>query len=104
MFGLSLPELIVIFAVALIAFGPEKLPELARHLGKMSAQLRRASDQMRREFYNSVYKPMQDLDREAQLGTRNIVQLPPAEEPRAVPKQPDPAVVPPTTNSGEPQK
>lgn len=60
MFGISFYELIVIFGVALLVFGPEALPDLARKLGKLSAELRRASDGMRREFYNAVYTPAQD--------------------------------------------
>lgn len=50
-------ELFVIFAVALIVLGPEKLPEVARTLGKLSGQARRAADQLRREFYNNLYPP-----------------------------------------------
>ena len=62
MFGVSFPELIVIFIVVLIVFGPEKLPELARTLGKLSAELRKGSDAVRREIYNTVYKPLEDAD------------------------------------------
>lgn len=63
MFGLSFPELLVIFGVVLIFFGPEHLPELARKLGKISAELKKTSDSVRREFYNSLYTPLQsDLD------------------------------------------
>jgi len=36
MFGLGLPELIVIFVIALVVFGPKKLPELGKALGKGS--------------------------------------------------------------------
>ena len=36
---LSIPHLIIIFVVALVVFGPEKLPELARNLGKVMAEL-----------------------------------------------------------------
>lgn len=57
MFGVSLPELLVIFTVLLLLFGPDKLPELAKTLGKLSGELRRATDGIRREFYNSVYNP-----------------------------------------------
>ncbi|NOZ25335.1 MAG: twin-arginine translocase subunit TatB [Nitrospirae bacterium] len=42
MFDLGMQELIVIFAVVLIVFGPQKLPELARSLGKGVAELRKA--------------------------------------------------------------
>ena len=40
---LSIPHLIIIFVVALVVFGPEKLPELARNLGKVMAEFRRAT-------------------------------------------------------------
>ncbi|RIL10232.1 MAG: hypothetical protein DCC75_04795 [Proteobacteria bacterium] len=59
MFGISLLELLIIGIVILIVFGPEKLPEMARTLGKMMGELRKSSDALRREFYNSVYKPAQ---------------------------------------------
>ena len=55
--GISLTEIIVVFLVALILFGPEQLPVLARHLGKVTGQLKKTSDSLRREFYNSVYPP-----------------------------------------------
>ncbi len=42
MFDLGMQELIVIFAVVLIVFGPKKLPELARSLGKGVAELKKA--------------------------------------------------------------
>ena len=60
MFGISFAELLVIMIVALIVFGPEKLPEIASKLGKISFQLKKASDGFRREFYNSVYVPAKE--------------------------------------------
>jgi len=42
MFDIGLPELIVIFVVALIVFGPKRLPELAKALGKGMGELKRA--------------------------------------------------------------
>lgn len=60
MFGISFAELGVVMLVALLVFGPEKLPEIASKIGKLSFQLRRASDGFRREFYNSVYTPAQE--------------------------------------------
>lgn len=58
MFGISFPELLVIAVVCLVVFGPDKLPELARNLGRISAQLRRASDSIRRDFYRELYPPL----------------------------------------------
>jgi TatA/E family protein of Tat protein translocase len=58
---LSIPHLIIIFVVALVVFGPEKLPELARNLGKVMAEFRRATGDLRSTFEGH----MRDLDREA---------------------------------------
>jgi Tat protein translocase TatB subunit len=48
-FDLGLQELVVIFVVALLVFGPKKLPELARAMGKGFAQLKRAMSDLKSE-------------------------------------------------------
>ena len=51
MFGsLGMPELIVIFVVALIVFGPRKLPELGRSLGRGISEFKKATN----EFQNTL--------------------------------------------------
>ena len=57
MFGLGAGEIFLVFVIGLVVFGPEKIPEIARWLGKTSADLRRMSDTVRREFYNGIYVP-----------------------------------------------
>jgi len=48
MFGsIGVPELIIIFTIALIIFGPRKLPELGRSLGRSLAEFKRASNELR---------------------------------------------------------
>ena len=45
--SIGMPELIIIFVIALIIFGPRKLPELGRSLGKSLAEFKRASNDLR---------------------------------------------------------
>jgi sec-independent protein translocase protein TatA len=50
MFGYGMPELIIILVIALIVFGPQKLPDLARTLGRGLAEFRRAADGFKRSI------------------------------------------------------
>lgn len=47
MFGIGLPELIIIMVIALIVIGPSKLPDLARALGKGMAEFRKATQEIK---------------------------------------------------------
>ncbi|HSP13532.1 MAG TPA: Sec-independent protein translocase protein TatB [Thermoanaerobaculia bacterium] len=47
MFGLGVPELILIFIVALIVFGPKRLPEIGRTLGKAMSEFKKATDDLK---------------------------------------------------------
>jgi Tat protein translocase TatB subunit len=76
MFGIGMPELMVIFVIGLVVLGPKRLPELARSLGRSLAEFRRASNDMRREFMSVT----EDADLAA-----------PALTPGATPPAPPPA-------------
>ena len=73
MFGIGMTELMVILVVALVVFGPTRLPELARSLGRAMAEFRRASTDLRQTFNEAVEDP----------------------KPQPAPPQPAPAIAPP---------
>ncbi|MBI3801068.1 MAG: twin-arginine translocase subunit TatB [Deltaproteobacteria bacterium] len=53
MFGIGIPELLVIMVVALIVLGPQRLPEVAKALGKALAEFRRATGDLSEELSNA---------------------------------------------------
>jgi TatA/E family protein of Tat protein translocase len=55
MFGsIGMPELILIFVVALLVFGPKKLPELGKSLGRGLAEFKRASDDLKKTIEDEI--------------------------------------------------
>jgi sec-independent protein translocase protein TatB len=60
---LSVPHLIIIFLVALMVFGPEKLPELARNFGKIMGEFKRATGDLKAGFEEH----MRELERESRV-------------------------------------
>ena len=71
MFGsLGLPELLMIFVVALIVFGPRKLPEIGKTLGKALGEFKKASDELKNTIEREVHvEELKDL--------KNIAVMPP---------------------------
>ncbi len=55
MFGsIGMPELVLIFIVALLVFGPKKLPELGKSLGRGLAEFKRASEDLKRTIEDEI--------------------------------------------------
>ncbi len=80
--SIGMPELLIIFVIALIIFGPRKLPELGRSLGKSLTEFKRASNDLR-----------STLEEEIRVED-------PRPDPPVKPKTTEPTQVPEGSNSG----
>ncbi|MCX6575933.1 MAG: TatA/E family twin arginine-targeting protein translocase [Candidatus Aminicenantes bacterium] len=65
MFGsIGLPELLLILAIALLVFGPKKLPEVGRSLGKAMREFKKSTDEIKDKFEEQIrvdeFKNIQD--------------------------------------------
>jgi TatA/E family protein of Tat protein translocase len=85
---LSMPHLIVLFVVALVIFGPQKLPELARMLGKATAEFRK----MTGDFRYALEEEVRELDRQTRIREAEAAAA-------ASPAQPAPVVTAPTESA-----
>src|SRR5579859_505965 len=68
----SIPHMIVLFVVVLVVFGPHKLPELARGLGKLMAEFRKASTDFKLAFeeeMRNVERQAREAERKKQMDT-----------------------------------
>lgn len=60
--NIGMPEMLMIMVIALIIFGPRKLPELGKSLGKGLAQFRKASDDFKRQWEDEVETEKRRID------------------------------------------
>ncbi len=103
MFGIGMPELMVIMVVALVVLGPKRLPEIARALGKGLAEFRRATADVSEEL-RKAQRAIEEEARAAEAAARRTAAakqaaavVKPAEgavavgTPADAPSDPDPA-------------
>jgi TatA/E family protein of Tat protein translocase len=65
---LSFPHLVVLFVIALVIFGPQKLPELARMLGKATAEFRK----MTSDFRYALEDEVRELERQTRIREEEV--------------------------------
>ena len=80
--SIGMPELIIIFVIALIIFGPRKLPELGRSLGKSLAEFKRASNELKSTLEEEIQIEEQKTKQEEAAKTAQSTQtnLPPVSD------------------------
>lgn len=77
MFGIGMPELILIFVLALLIFGPKKLPEIGKQLGRALGELRRASEDLK-EGWTAEVAAVEESPAEPATGSAAPAEPPPA--------------------------
>ncbi len=75
--NLGMQEIIVIFVLALIIFGPRKLPELGKSLGKGLAEFKRASNELKQTWEDEVRlekekETMSEILKDSSIGPKDI--------------------------------
>jgi sec-independent protein translocase protein TatA len=82
--SIGMPELIIIFVIALIIFGPRKLPELGRSLGKSLAEFKKASNELKSTLEEEIRLDEQrstvEASKAATRAATATTATPPAEE------------------------
>ncbi|MEA5552838.1 TatA/E family twin arginine-targeting protein translocase [Anabaena cylindrica UHCC 0172] len=79
-FGIGLPEMALIMVVALLIFGPKKLPEIGRSVGKTIRSFQEASNEFQTEFKREAEQLEQVVKTTAELETKHIEAVAPQPE------------------------
>jgi sec-independent protein translocase protein TatB len=79
MFGIGMPEMILILAVALIIFGPKKLPELGKSIGRALGEFKRATNDIKESIQidtglNDVHDKFKEMDKDLKASMKDTPQ------------------------------
>jgi len=101
MFDIGFPELIMILVVALFVYGPDRLPDLARAMGKAYAEFRRAMNELKETFEQD--ETVREIKQEFNAAQREVLYGPRESDPDPIEIKPIPDVrdVPSPASSGE---
>jgi sec-independent protein translocase protein TatB len=88
---------IFIFLLALVLFGPKKLPEIGRTVGKLLAEFRRASNEFKFQIQEEL-RNMEEDERRKKLAEAETPKAPDPADPTAIPP-PTPTILPPSTGT-----
>ena len=99
MFGIGMPEVMLICVLALLVFGPKELPKIARTIGKAMGELRRASDELR----DGIQREIDQVEREerASAPSPETVPVTPSVDTATTPASSDGAVQAPASEATE---
>lgn len=79
----SFAEIAFLVLLGLVLFGPKRLPEIARQMGKFVAEFRRASNEFQSQIHDEINKlELEEHSKAISEGTGNI--MPPAEDPDSI--------------------
>ncbi len=83
-FGIGLPEMALILVIALLVFGPKKLPEIGRSLGKALRGFQDASKEFESEFRREAEQLEESVTMKAQLEANDASATPQEDESNAI--------------------
>jgi sec-independent protein translocase protein TatA len=83
-FGIGLPEMVLILVVALLVFGPKKLPEIGRSMGKAIRSFQDASKEFENEFKREAETLTASAPQTMEATLEEKPKIAPADEPQAV--------------------